>query len=222
MLNRPALLGLVLLLVPGLANASVIFDTWVSNEDPNGNYVLTITPFATGFTVDLEIDPWNAEALGLFLDLGAVDISSASILGAPPDVSVFDTDATSNKCGPGCNLNGLTPPLGDDGEWEFVFQLGGPGFDGRQNWSFDVSAAGQSFTEGDFVIAAIRAQALCSEGDTLPTGNCNDSDKSYGYASVPEPSTLALLGIGLLAIGAVRLRRKGEGTNGQPERPGSC
>ncbi|ACK65070.1 hypothetical protein PCC8801_0994 [Rippkaea orientalis PCC 8801] len=189
--------------LPGVANAaSITYDTWTTNEGDTGNYILTITENGSNFDVNLTVNPWNAEALGLFIDLGGKTISNTTLSNVSPtnQVVVFATDTASDNCGQGCNLNGLNYQLASpDGEWEWVFRLGNQGYDGIQTFSFTIANNGA--TLADFATVGIRAQQLCVPGDTLPNGNCRDSDKSFQSnptGVVPEP--LTILGAGA-AIG---------------------
>ncbi|MBK7745020.1 MAG: hypothetical protein IPI40_15870 [Betaproteobacteria bacterium] len=92
-----------LALAAGYAEATRTYNTWSSNVTPNGNYILTITD--TGdtnlFNWNLTVNPWNAEALGLFVDLGDVDIpipASVPLTNVVPagEVVVYATDTTSD------------------------------------------------------------------------------------------------------------------------------
>jgi hypothetical protein len=99
------------------------------------------------------------------------------------------------------------------GDWEVIFHLGNPGFEGIQTFSWLTSDFGLS--ESNFGLVAIRAQVLCFGDDVLPgdKANCTGSDKAYGYPtppqnnSVPEPGSLALLGLSVLLVAVVRIRK---------------
>lgn len=193
------------------AQATLVYNSWTGSESNHGNYVLTINHVGNQFSYNLTINPWNAEALGLFIDLGAVAVSNVNLGGTTPaaPVSLYATDTNSNSCGSGCNLNGLSLPALLGSDWELVFRLGNTGFDGIQTFNWTTSDFG--LNESAFGLVGIRAQQLCTGNTTLPNGNCSGSDKAYGYAStptnaVPEPSALLLSAFALLALGLVRRR----------------
>ncbi|HRO58049.1 MAG TPA: PEP-CTERM sorting domain-containing protein [Burkholderiaceae bacterium] len=201
------------------ANAAVVYNSWTSNEGHSGNYVLTVSQAAAGaLDFSFTVEPWNAEALGLFVNLGNVDLGSVSLSSIAPagKVTLFATDTTSNACGAGCNLNGLSVPAmaGDDGEWELVFRLGTQGYEGIQSFGFRVAVDGLELTESMLGTVAVRAQQLCNAGQSLPGGNCGGSDKSWGLpaltqepAPIPEPGIGALFGLGILGL-LTGLRRR--------------
>jgi hypothetical protein len=206
------------------AGATVVYNSWTSNETPNGNYILTVTDAGSVFNYSLTVSPWNAEALGLFIDLGDVVMPAVTLTNVSPlgQVSVFDTDQVAadgndSDCGSGCNLGGIptfAPALGG-GDWELVLTLGSTGFDGIQTFSWTTSDFGLS--EAAFGRVGIRAQQLClTTGTTLPTGQCGGSDKVVGFGTIqdgggpqeaPEPGVLLLMGAGLLGLGMARRRK---------------
>ncbi|MGY8871947.1 MAG: PEP-CTERM sorting domain-containing protein [Pseudomonadales bacterium] len=202
------------------AQANVLtYDTWTTNSGDSPNYIFTIDDSTAGkFNYNLTIDPWNAEALGLFVDFGNEDVGNAAAVGlvdttvivpGGSGVSLFATDTSSNNCGGGCTLSGLNPSLiAPDGEWELVFRLGDSGYQGQQTFSWVTNSFGLGLS--DFGLVGVRSQVFCTGTDLLPgdQSSCDGSDKSYSSTpstpppnnSVPEPSTLLLFCFGLAGL----------------------
>lgn len=204
-------LAALALTVPSWANATLIYNTWDTNEGNSASYIVTVNQNGDAFDVEVTINPWDAEALGIFIDWGDFDLTSTGISGISPagEVVVSGTDTTSNSCGGGCSIpNNLY--ASPDGEWEWVIRLGDTGYEGLQTFNFTL--AGNGLTESDWGRIGMRAQVQCSGGDVLPgdQGNCDGSDKSWGFGTpdmkVSEPATVGLLGLGLLGMGLVRRR----------------
>jgi hypothetical protein len=215
----------VMMLAPAQA-ASLNYNTWTTNEGDSGNYILTVTESQTAgfFDVELTVNPWNAEALGLFIDWGNFTITDSTIQNITTSpttggaITVFATDTTSDSCGAGCNLNGLDNSglilPQPDGEWEWVLRLANQGFDGIQTFNFQMATNGATLANWGTV--AIRAQQLCSGTNTLDNGDagCGGSDKSFSSTPnhgqpVPEPGTTAALGLfALTSLGLLKKAKK--------------
>lgn len=198
----------------GLSNAAIVASNWTSVNPAAPNYQLTINHISNRFTYHLTINPWNAEALGVMFDLGAVTVGPVGLISSGNLVSTFATDTTSNNCGAGCNLAGLPLPTLGGGDWELVFRLGSSGFEGYQSFTWSTNDFGLDLS--DFKAVGLRAQVMCDGNDLLPQNSptCEGSDKSFSTTfttlttppttQVPEPATLALAGLSLLAVGATR------------------
>ncbi len=229
-----SLLGGVLLTSPLASNATVVYSDWssVNGVGGGGNYIITVDKDVVNsrFDINFTVNPWNAEGLGLFIDLGdfniagtGTDATATAAVGLTNifpagEVELFNTDTTSDGCGAGCNLNGFNPTIpSPDGEWELVFRLGSQGYNGIQTFSFSINDLG--LEESNWGLIGVRAQQLCPEGSTLPNStNCGGSDKSSGNPSedpdpdpdpdpVPVPGTLLLIGLGMLGLGWSRRRQ---------------
>ena len=75
--------------------------------------------------------------------------------------------------------------------------------------SYDWAISGDGFMSGVFWSLELAGQRIFSGADAGLWKFSIDDGKSFEVVSVPEPSTLALLGIGLVCAGfATRLRRR--------------
>ncbi len=223
---RPLMALLVLLCVPVVSHGAVLYDSWTSNSSPTGSYVVTVQHNEDTSTWDFvfTVDPWDAEGLGLFIDLGDFDLTDTPVLSGVSwepyvtagRVNIQKTDSSSSACGSGCNINNLNPPLADpDDEWEFVFRLGRRKYDGIQTFNFSVNeSALDGIDDEDWGLIAVRGRHVCPSGSTHPDDedDCNfNGDKAYAtgavvpdFDEVPVPATSFLLGLGLILLARAR------------------
>lgn len=188
------------------ANATTIsFTNWIHNSGSDASdYVVTVNDDNAGyFLVNVDVsaaglasDP-STDILGVFFnaheDLLASNINNFSANVGSVSICV---NGLLSSCGNGNNLNGLG----------VTFDIGmktgstGSGDGALQSFSFRVDSV-LGITLSDFDLFGIRAQS---------TGTGNGSDKAYSgpSTSVPEPSTLALFGLGLLGIAFATTRRR--------------
>ncbi|RBP26460.1 putative secreted protein with PEP-CTERM sorting signal/MYXO-CTERM domain-containing protein [Marinobacter pelagius] len=214
----PSLLAAGCLAGAGAAQAGMItYDTWLPDDGAVGNYIFTVEHDEVGgrFNYNLTVDPWNADPLGLFIDLGDNTVGDVDLIQDSGGVELYATNTSDDSCDTGCNLNGgpggsLIVPDEPNGLWELVFRLGETGGADLQQ-TFSWSTADFELGLSDFGLVAIRSQVLCTGDDLLPgdADDCEGSDKSYSgttTVSVPEPGTLGLLGLGLLALAIRRVK----------------
>ena len=169
------------------------YDAWTTNGGGSPNYILTIDDSTAGkFNYSLTIDPWNAQALGLFVDFGSepdpiidsvvdvgfADTSAANGFGGLK-ANLYNINTASASCGSGCNLNGL-PKAVKNNPWEMVFRFDdNGGCNLQQSFSWVTNSFGLGLS--DFGLIALRSQVYCDNGGLLPDdqSGCGGSDKSY-------------------------------------------
>lgn len=227
MLNIKSLLaaaGLAAGLASSAQAGQITFTNWISSDSDVANYSLSIDDNTAGyFNYSVSVNPWNAEAIGLFFDLGNLDLagnpfSDPSVLElSGSDVALFSYDTPSPNCGASCALSSTLEAATQaelnnfDSEWELVFRLGDSGFDGIQTFNFTTTDFNLSLDA--FEMAAIRSNQFCHGDDLLPTDEnaCYWGDKVYSVdqaqVTVSEPGAFALLTLALAISGFARSRK---------------
>ena len=89
----------------GHAQAALVYNSWTTQTGPaQGNYIFTVNHVGSQFSYNLTINPWNAEALGLFIDLGNVSM--------PANIGLVSTDADDGSTDLGHHVDQVTRDVG--------------------------------------------------------------------------------------------------------------
>ena len=156
--------------------------------------------------VRIEFTYGSFEGVSLPLAQGTPGIVAGPASGPPITTPAGGFEGVSNPSASAPALNLLAPGTGSpEGEGSSALlpfaTVTAPAFSSSSSAGAEGGSSGESFT----------IDLLLQPGEALPFSFTYDFDYALEVATsdVPEPATAALLGVGLMGVGAVRRRRRG-------------